>query len=211
MENKFVKQSETYSLQVENQPESCGCENNKSIKSVWRDFLDMARFTALILVVYYLLSLFLFQFNTVDGASMYPTMDGGDRIVVNKISLLIGSDLKRGDIITIRGSKVPSGRIEKDVIKRVIGLPGDQISVEDGYVYLNGEKLDEPYLENPGLTYPVQPSYAEVTLGENEYYVLGDNRLHSADSRSFGVVPREAIMGSVLFRFYPFSKLGRVQ
>ncbi len=94
------------------------------------------------------------------------------------------------------------------LVKRVIGIPGDEVDIHDGAVYVNGEKLVEQYIEVPTgakshYDYP-------ITVGDDEYFCLGDNRTVSFDSRDFGVVPREKIEGKVLIRFWPFKKLGTV-
>jgi signal peptidase I len=97
---------------------------------------------------------------------------------------------------------------EPNIIKRVIGKPGDQIEIREDGVYRNDVRLDEPYLTEGTPTVIRNLAFAKVKLGEDEYYVMGDNRGVSLDSRSFGPVPKDAIIGEVLIRFYPFSALG---
>jgi signal peptidase I len=97
---------------------------------------------------------------------------------------------------------------EMIIIKRVIGLPGERVRIENGHVYINDRQLEEPYLPESVRTYPHNPDYANVLLGEDEYYLLGDNRENSQDSRDIGAVSRGDIEGKLLIRFYPFSRFG---
>lgn len=139
----------------------------------------------------------------VSGESMYPTLRDGDHLIVDKISYRF-SDPSRFDIVVFP-FKYQEGTY---YIKRIIGLPGETVQIQDGDVYINGKKLKEAYgseaIRNPGL------ASAAVTLGQNEYFVLGDNRNNSADSRepSVGNVAREDIVGRAIFRIWPVADLG---
>ena len=95
------------------------------------------------------------------------------------------------------------------IIKRIIGLPGERITIRGGFVYIDGQQLDEPYLEEGMMTSEHSGEYADILLGDNEYYLLGDNRMNSRDSRDVGPVSRGEIEGKLFFRFLPFERIGK--
>ncbi|UFX82819.1 signal peptidase I [Candidatus Absconditicoccus praedator] len=191
-------------------------EEKENQKNKLKDFLiyvfDIIAFLVFVLGLVLLVRIFLFNPFTVVGHSMDPTFKEGDFIVVDKISPRF-SDFERGDIIVF----VPP---QKDVnyIKRIIGMPGETIKLNDGYVYVcdgdgeNCERLDEPYLENQGVTGP-ECNVDEFEVGSGGYFVLGDNRDQSTDSRCcFGlgcydgteyVLKDEDILGKVSLRIFP--------
>ena len=154
-----------------------------------------------------LLVVFVIQRNSVIGYSMVPTLDDQDQLLVEKVTRWFGG-IQHGDIITIKTERLPDHTEGPNIVKRVIGLPGDTVDIRPDGVYLNLERLDEPYLPPDTLTQPRNVSYKTVTLGEREYYVLGDNRDISLDSRNFGPVAFESIIGEVLLRFYPLESFG---
>jgi signal peptidase I len=130
-----------------------------------------------------------------------------DQLLVEKVSKHFGG-IGYGDIITISTRNLENHEGNPNIIKRVIGLPGDSIEIREDGVFRNGARLSEPYLA-PGTETRIRTlAYAKVTLGEKEYYVLGDNRTVSLDSRSFGPVPQAYVIGETLFRFYPFDQFG---
>ena len=135
----------------------------------------------------------------VEGRSMMPSLSTDDLVLVTKISYLTSAP-DRGDVMVI--SK-PSQQRE-DLVKRVVGLPHETVEIRDGKVYVNGIGLDESaYIENPG-NFSMPP----VVLGADAYFVLGDNRRESEDSRRFGPVPARAIIGKVWFVYWPFEFFG---
>jgi len=171
--------------------------------------------------------------------SMYNTLEEGQRLILNRWVRTVNGKYKRGDIITFESpsSPVPSlaeinmnnpvakydyepkGIFAKfnyyvlefskvSYIKRVIAVEGDHVKIEDGKVYLNGKELDEPYLRK-GIT-TEGGNYTDITVPEGCVFVMGDNRPHSTDSRSFGCVPVEKIESKVLIRFWPLNKFGKV-
>lgn len=143
----------------------------------------------------------------VKGYSMYPTISQYDYLFINKMPY-ITKEPKYGDIIVFKSNLQTIEGHEKDLIKRVIGLPGDTIEIKDGKVYRNGKALNEPYI-NGGFT----PGEMKPTLvKEGRLFVMGDNRPNSLDSRddSVGEVPMDKIMGKVLVRLFPPSKIGTV-
>lgn len=133
----------------------------------------------------------------IPSESMLPTLKIGDRLIIDKVSFHF-SGISRGDMIVFEAP--PASKLEEVLIKRVIGLPGDTVAIENGLVYINGQPLDEPYeLEKP------RGDYKAITVPENSLFVMGDNRNNSYDSRFWGVVSEELIIGKAVARFYPFS------
>ncbi len=137
----------------------------------------------------------------VDGPSMEPTYTHNNRIIVSKVAYLIG-DIERGDVIVFPG---PPNPVE-DYIKRVIGLPGDVISVQGGTVYVNGVALDEPYVSEPPLNI-----MRETTVPPGMVFVMGDNRNVSSDSRAWGPLPVDDIIGKAVFVYWPVDRVGVVE
>jgi signal peptidase I len=143
---------------------------------------------------------FLFNLSVVRGSSMAPRIHDGDRILIDHISYLFG-DVGRGDIVVLKYPLDPS----VDYIKRVIGLPGDEILMEDGNVWVNGQKLDEPYVASPDSRCRV---FTQVKPAH--FFVLGDNRQRSSDSREFGQVPQDYVRGKVEIRIWPPLRIGSI-
>lgn len=141
----------------------------------------------------------------VAGNSMLDTLHDGDMLLVNKIGKNF-SDYHRGDIVILHAPDYP-GRL---YVKRVVGEPGDTITLDNETVYLNGEELAEPYTS---VDYTLQTTdINQWVLDDNQYFVMGDNRLEGAsnDSRSFGPVLKEEIVGHAFVRFYPFADFGLI-
>ncbi len=156
-----------------------------------------------------LLNFFVIQRNVVIGSSMYPTLHNADQIIVEKVSRLFSSGLHRGDIVTIDVHEQMENE-EVHVIKRVIGLPGERVLIQNGKVFIDAKRLSEDYLPEGVLTEELPGAgIVEVELGEDEYFVLGDNREHSRDSRQFGPVKRSDILGKLLIRILPLDKFGK--
>jgi len=162
-------------------------------------FLKEALITiGLALVIYFLLQ-FVVQFKPVSGSSMEPTFaEQGDRVIISRVIYLI-HEPERGDIITFK----PPFKTSRDYIKRVIGLPGETVEIEKGKVYIDGQLLDEPYIME-SFTY----SLKAVTIPEDYYFVLGDNRDNSSDSHIWGLLPKENIVGKVWLCYWPPSMWG---
>ena len=147
--------------------------------------------------------LFVYQPVKVEGGSMEPGLEDQERIFINKLAYRL-ENIERGDVIVFRYPR----DTRKNFIKRVIGLPGDRVRVTDGHVYLNGRLVPEPYVPEEYLD---SRSYPEVRVPSDCYYVLGDHRSMSDDSRDFGPVPRSLIYGKAVFGYWPMDKLGRVR
>lgn len=162
------------------------------------------------IALYFIISTYLVAPYTVKGHSMDYTFADNDKVFISKI----GSDYQHGDEIVFHANETD------DYIKRVIGLPGDTVEVIDDILYINGKKVDEPYLDKKkaelkqkgkdNLTPDFNIEYLKSTqskkVPENMYFVMGDNRPNSTDSRAFGFVKKEAVVGKVVLRYYPFSE-----
>lgn len=170
------------------------------LEEILKELRYSARLFLIIFVPLVLLRIFVFEFDLVHGVSMRPNFETSDYIYVNKAAYW-GSIPRRGDVVAVRytlGDK--PGRI----IKRVIALPGDTVSLEAGRLYINGQPTDEPY--QPLIDFQ---DLAPQVVPEGTVFLLGDNRPHSLDNRAFGPVRQEEIIGRVAFRLWPFDRLAR--
>ncbi len=173
-----------------------------------RELLSWLKYILIAVVIGLLLVVFVVQRNTVNGDSMKPNLHDGDQLIVEKVSKYIFG-IQADNIVTIDTARLTQFVGEPFIIKRVIGTPGDTIEIRADGVYRNGSLLDESaFLPAGTLTQSQTSTYDKVTLGDQEYYVLGDNRPNSQDSRTFGPVPFDSIIGKPLIRFYPFEDFG---
>jgi signal peptidase I len=147
--------------------------------------------------------IFLYQPVRVEGTSMLPMLEDQDRLFINKIAYRVG-DIHQGDVVVFQ---YPHDHA-KSYIKRVIALPGDRIRINDGDVYVNDKRLPEPYV--PGR-FSDDRSLPEMALPANEYWVMGDHRSISSDSRDFGPVDRDLIYGKAVFVYWPMEQVGVVR
>jgi signal peptidase I len=167
------------------------------VVAVWaRDLLVSLAISAFIIV-------FLYQPVKVEGTSMMPGLEDQERIFVNKF-VYHWEPIQRGDIVVFRYPRDTS----KSYIKRVIGIAADRIRIENGQVYVNGEALDEDYVPSD---YADARSYSEIVVPSNCFFVLGDHRSMSNDSRDFGPVNERFIYGKAVFGYWPMEKLGRLR
>lgn len=176
------------------------------IRKVYYFLLDTIQTLLLVFSVFLVIYIFLFRPFQVSGNSMYPTFLDKEYILTNIISLKLGEP-KRGDVVVFKAPNDP----EKDFIKRVIGIPGDLVTIKNGSVYLNGMLLDESmYLKPDVKTYSgsFMKEGVNVTVIPNAYLVLGDNRSGSSDSREWGFVPVKSIIGKSMFVYWPLDKMG---
>ena len=148
-----------------------------------------------IVVVVVLIRTFIITPVRVDGDSMKNTLKNGDILLLYKLS-----SINRFDIIVLDEEKD-----NEKIIKRIIGLPGDTVAIKKGKIYINDKVIDDEY------AYGETSDYDKVTLGDDEYFILGDNRLISKDSRYFGPIKEKEIKGKIVFRLFPFTKIGMVQ
>ena len=193
-------------------------ESSHRVRALVREVVE----TSLLAILVFLCVRATFQNFKVDGTSMYPTLENGEFLVVNKLVYAeinvekvarwvpfmdVGdnpvrhafSAPKRGDIIVLKHPAHP----ETDLIKRIIGLPGERVEVRDQKVFIDGSVLNEPYIVAPG-----GPEELPTLVPEGEYFVMGDNRTASSDSRSFGFAPEELIIGRATVIYWPTSRLG---
>lgn len=148
-----------------------------------------------IVVVVVLIRTFIITPVRVDGDSMKNTLKNGDILLLYKLS-----SIDRFDIIVLDEEKD-----NEKIIKRVIGLPGETVAIKKGKIYINDKVIDDEY------AYGQTTDYNKVTLRDDEYFILGDNRLISKDSRYFGPIKDNEIKGKIVFRLFPFTKIGTVQ
>jgi signal peptidase I len=162
---------------------------------------DLA-FSVLIAVI---LIVFIYQPVKVEGTSMMPTLTDQERIFINKFTYHFGlGDIQRGDMVVFW---FPLDQT-KSYIKRVIGVPGDIIRIEAGQVFVNGQEINEPYVPEE---FRDRVSYEERPVPDDQYFVLGDHRNSSSDSRTWGFVKRDAIYGKAVFVYWPLANVGRIR
>ena len=167
---------------------------------------QIVEWTALLgtaLVIALLIRGFLVQPFYIPTESMHPTLMKNDRVLVNKLSYRM-HDVNRGDIIVFSAPEGEATGGIKDLIKRVIGLPGETVEGRDGHVYVDGRQLEEPYLPDGVLTTDFGPQ--EIPAGA--FWMMGDNRTQSRDSRFFGPIKESTIVGRAFVRLWPPSRLG---
>ncbi|MEF9941268.1 MAG: signal peptidase I [Lachnospiraceae bacterium] len=178
-------------------------KENEKPHSIMRELMGWVIYLFIIVGLTYLIITFVGQRTKVSGSSMETTLSHGDNLIVDKISYKF-REPERYEIIVFPYKH----QTNTYYIKRIIGLPGETVQVKNGNVYINGEELGEHY----GTEVMQQAGIAEeeIQLGEDEYFVLGDNRNHSSDSRdpSVGVLKREDLMGRAWVRIYPFDTMG---
>ena len=146
-----------------------------------------------------LIAAFFVRTPQVSGPSMEPHIAPGEVVLINTLAYRFGEP-RRGDIVAFRHV---TDAVSELFIKRVIGLPGDRVRIDAGMVYVNGAKIDEPY-----VTFADTRSFPELTVPPNSIFVLGDNRANSEDSRFFGAVPEDALVGRALAGIWPVKDLG---
>ena len=179
-------------------------------RSVMAGALSWARDLVFSVLIAIVLILFIYQPVKVEGTSMMPTLVNDERIFINKFSFTFGiGDIHRGDTIVFYYPLDVSH--DKSYIKRVIGLPGDRIRIADGQVYVNGQQLEEDYVAPDYRDHVTWNDGREKTIPKDEYFVLGDHRSSSSDSRAWGNVPKYDIYGKAVFVYWPLQKMGRVE
>jgi len=168
---------------------------------------EIAKIVIIALLIVVPIRYFIFQPFFVRGQSMEPNFENGDYLIVDEISYRF-KDPQRGEAVVF---KYP-GNLSQRYIKRIIGLPGETIEIEDGKVIIFSEEgsqiLDESDYLFPSVS---TPGDIRITLAGDEYFVLGDNRVSSSDSRRWGLLPREDIVGRVFFRAWPFAAFAKIE
>ena len=178
------------------------------IKRAIASIFDFLQGIVVVLAILVMIYLFIMSPQEINGASMEPNFHNGEYILTNKILYKL-RDPVRGDVVIF---KSPMNK-EIDYIKRVIGLPGDAVSLKENALWVNGVKVSEPYLA------PSTPIFGgsylhegqSVTVPPGTYFVAGDNRPHSSDSREFGPIAKEDFIGVAIFRYFPFSEMGAIK
>jgi len=180
------------------------------MKEEWRnEGVEWFKALSLGIIVFVAIRTFFFSNYVVEGESMLPTLEDGNKVVVNKIGFE-ANDLQRFDVIVFHANE------QEDYVKRIIGLPGDTINYRDDQLYINGEQIDEPFLEKYRsklfggvLTgdFTLEEVTGKVTIPEGYIFVLGDNRRGSWDSRHFGLIAVEQIVGKVNLRYWPLDEM----
>lgn len=181
-------------------PAKAGHGESGRVKGVMHSWL---RDLVVSVVVSAFIIIFLYQPVRVEGTSMLPMLEDQDRLFINKLAYRVG-EIHRGDVVVFL---YPRDH-EKSYIKRVIALPGDALRIDHGLVYVNGSRVKEPYVPNRFSDDRSQP---EMTVPPHEYFVMGDHRSISSDSRDFGPVDRELIYGKAAFVYWPMDQAGVVR
>ena len=171
-------------------------DQHLSVKAIVREVIE----TAIMTVVIFLLVRMAFQNFRIEGQSMETNLHHGQFLIVSKLVYYLHPP-ERGDVVVFHSPQNP----RKDFIKRVVGLPGEDVEMREGAVYVNGVRVHETYISNPG-----NRSWGPEVVGEFEYFVLGDNRANSSDSRSWGMLDGDAIIGKAWVSYWPPSTLGPV-
>lgn len=202
-ESNFPPRSEKYAPKKNN--------NKQNEGTFFQELISTIKYIVVLSLIFFVVHHFFFAPVMVDGDSMEPTLSDGDYLLLNKFS-----DIERFDIVVFP----PPDEEDTQYIKRVIGMPGDTVEYEEDVLYLNGEPVDQEFLPadpSDEVSYFSSGDFSLLTLlgeeevPEGEYFVLGDNRLNSRDSRSFGFVEEESLLGKVSFRYWPFKKFGFVE
>ena len=173
------------------------------------DFLKIALIALVIIIP---IRYFVFQPFIVSGSSMEPNFFNGQYLIIDELSYRF-RDPERGQIVVLH----PPGHSKEYYIKRIVGLPGETVKIDNGHVSIvndpdkDGAILEEPYLKNQSLNYPHDPAVVggkkTLTLGSDEYFMMGDNRLASSDSRDWGPLTRNEMVGKVIIRLFPIRQL----
>lgn len=172
--------------------------------NILKEALGWVRDIGIAVIVALLITRFVVTRTLIPTGSMIPTIQINDNIIINRVPFYF-TDPKAGEIVVFHH--------DKELIKRVIGVPGDTLDIKDGNVYINGELLDEPYLYEPNSTYSFMMDDIEFPLEipEDMYFMMGDNRNNSEDSRYYGMIHRDAIYAKSWFRIWPLNRLGSVK
>ncbi len=179
----------------------------ESRQGLWAEGIRLIRDIFLIVVVFILFGVFFVQPVVVEGTSMLPQLHDGERLLVNKlvyykIQSISWGHIERGDIVVFWFPNDP----DKSYVKRVIGLPGEMVEIRSGKVSVNGQELNEAYIDTEhNLSLPSMPP---KRVDEHHYFVMGDNRDNSSDSRYWGLVPEKYIYGKAFFRYWKPSEIG---
>lgn len=188
-------------------PQESNIKETSTSTKTWGGWQENLTLIAIALTLALLIRTFIAEPRLIPSESMYPTLHIGDRLVVEKVSYRFHPP-ETGDIVVFQTPPELQRRgYDKNqaFIKRIIGKPGEVISVANGKVYLNGQPLQEDYIAEP----PNQP-FPTVKIPEDEFFVMGDNRNDSNDSRYWGFLPQQNLIGRATFRFWPLDRIGLI-
>ncbi len=174
---------------------------NEKIKNFWPTIKELIFFTIWVAIIVLPIRMFIAQPFVVSGQSMDPTLHNGQYLIVDQITYRI-SEPQRGDVVIFRLPADP----KRFLIKRLIGLPGETIKIDGESIYIKNTDSDYIKLDEDFIIYP-KAANLEQTLSSNEYFLLGDNRANSLDSRFFGSIEREYLVGRALIRLFPIEKI----
>lgn len=193
-------------MSSEKKPDSSKQKSDDN-SSLWQTIKENGTTIAIALLISFIIRVFIAEPRFIPSESMYPTLEIGDRLIVEKVSYRF-DEVHRGDIVVFQ----PPPQLQRlgyesnqAFIKRAIALTGDTIAVTDGVVFVNNQPLKENYIAQPPY-YNLIP----ITVPQNALFVMGDNRNNSNDSHVWGFLPEDNIIGHAVFRFWPFSRVGKV-
>ena len=172
-------------------------------KQIFKKILDWVKTIAIALLITFFIKFFILDLTRIQGASMENTLFTDDLVVIEKISKNITHKYKRGDVIIFH-----SPTEDKLYVKRIIGMPGDEVELKEGDFYINGSKLYEPYYTTGSFT--ESKGENQWFLGHDEYFMVGDNRAKSNDSRKFGPVYENNFLGRAFMRIWPLNKIKKL-
>ncbi len=182
-----------------------GTQKSSAFKSSLLEFFEAVAVCIIVVLVIYV---FVARPHKVSGSSMFPNFHDNDYLITNIVGYRFTSP-QRGQVIIFKNPR----DLSQYFIKRIIGLPGETVIVQNAHVYINGQLLNEPYLNLAVLTAPGQflQEGRDVSVPPDNYIVMGDNRSNSSDSREWGFVPKDDIIGQALFRYWPSNEVGLIQ
>ncbi|WP_267382773.1 signal peptidase I [Cyanobacterium sp. uoEpiScrs1] len=195
------------SLEEEKANSSADCESKKVKNQIWKILLENLKIVVIASILAFIIRTFIAEPRYIPSESMLPTLQEGDRLVIEKVSYYFHPP-QRGDVVVFEPPiqlRLQGYKKEQAFIKRVVGVGGETIAIIDGKVYIDNQSLPEDYiLESPH--YNLKP----ITIPDSQLFVMGDNRNNSNDSHIWGFLPRENVIGHAVFRFFPFQRIGNV-
>lgn len=174
--------------------------NLEAIMPLTRQIFSLVKYYVICVAVVLLLSNFVAKPVVIRGTSMNPTLENFDFALSNRLSIVLGGEIERFDIVVVQSE-------EGEIVKRVVGIPGDTISYVNGVLSVNGTQIEEDYIIDDPKKHHADMDVYEVTLGLDEYFLMGDNRTGSTDSRYFGPFHRSDIISKDLLVLFPFNRI----
>lgn len=193
-------------------PQNENVKDTSPSSKIWHSVRENLSLVAVALLLAFLIRTLIAEPRYIPSESMVPTLEIGDRLVVEKVSYRLHAP-HFGDIVVFNPPPELQQRgYPKDqaFIKRIIGQPGDKINIENNKVYLNGKQLEENYIKENYIKPNPEQLYNQTQVPKNQFFVMGDNRNNSNDSRYWGFLPSENIIGRAVFRFFPFNRIGKI-